>query len=173
MSNPLKKSGRRSRGGRPMAVGTYVPDIARKAFEAHGFPSASILSDWPEIIGSDFAAFSAPERLMWPRGGNQPHIEDNDQPRAPSHRRSGATLVLRVEGPRSLEIQHIAPQLLERINTYFGYRAVAELRIMQGPVKREAPQASPIREVKEVSLEKEFEDDKLRAALEKLGGSIG
>lgn len=172
MSNPLKKGGRRARGGGPLAVGAYVPGIARKVFEAHGFPSASILSDWPEIIGSDFAAITAPERLVWPRGGNQSHIDEENPQRMPSHRRSGATLVLRVEGPRSLEIQHIAPQLLERINTYFGYRAVAELRIMQGPVKRDAPQTPPIREVKQVSLEKEIEDEKLRAALAKLGGGI-
>jgi hypothetical protein len=172
MSNPLKKGAGRSRGGGPLAVGAYVPGIARKVFEAHGFPSASILSDWPEIIGADFAAITAPERLMWPRGGNHSHIDEENQHGMPSHRRSGATLFLRVDGPRSLEIQHIAPQLLERINIYFGYRAVAELRIIQGPVTRDIPQAPPVREVKTVPLEKEIEDEKLRAALEKLGGSI-
>ena len=172
MSNPLKTGKRRTRGGGPLAVGAYVPGIARKVFEAHGFPSASILEDWPEIIGADFAAISAPERLVWPRKGNQPHIDEEDPPRTSSHRRSGATLILRVEGPRALEIQHIAPQLLERINTYFGYAAVAELRIMQGPVKRNTPQESPIRKVKEIVLEEEIEDESLRAALEKLGASI-
>ena len=155
-----------------MAVGAYVPAIARKAFETHGFPSASILSDWPEIIGADFAAITAPERLVWPRGGNQSHPDEGNPQRKSSHRRSGATLVLRVDGPRSLEVQHIAPQLLERINTYFGYRAVAELRIIQGPVNRDAPQEPPAREVKEVALDKEIEDERLRAALAKLGGSI-
>ncbi len=81
-------------------------------------------------------------------------------------------MFLRVEGPRSLEVQHIAPQLLERINTYFGYRAVAELRIMQGPVMRDVPPEPPAREIKQVSLDKEIEDEKLRAALEKLGAGI-
>lgn len=155
-----------------MAVGAYVPAIARKVFETHGFPSASILSDWPEIIGADFAAITAPERLVWPRGGNQSHLDEENPQRISSHRRSGATLILRVDGPRSLEVQHIAPQLLERINTYFGYRAVAELRIIQGPVNRDAPQEPPAREVKEVALDKEIEDEKLRTALAKLGGSI-
>lgn len=172
MSNPLKKNVRHRRGG-PLAVGAYVPGIARKVFEAHGFPSASILSDWPEIIGPDFAAITAPERLIWPRGGAQTHIGEKAPHGRSSHRRSGATLVLRVEGPRSLEVQHIAQQLLERINTYFGYFAVAELRIIQGPVRRDTPQAPPAREVKSVALGKEIKDEKLRAALAKLGGSIG
>jgi hypothetical protein len=172
MSSPLKKGARRTRGGGPMAIGAYVPAIAQKVFEAHGFSSASILSDWPEIIGPDFAAISAPERLAWPRGGNQSHIDEEERPGMPSHRRSGATLILRVEGPRSLEIQHIAPQILERINIYFGYRAVAELRIVQGPVKRDAPQTPPVSDVKEVTFETKIEDEKLRAALIKLGSGV-
>ncbi len=155
-----------------MAIGAYVPAIAAKAFEAHGFPSASILSDWPEIIGAEFAAITAPEKLVWPRRGIQSHGIEEDLQQPPSRRRSGATLVLRVDGPRSLEIQHIAPQLLERINIYFGYRAVAELRIIQGPVIRETPLEPPQHKVKEVELDTDIEDEKLRRALEKLGGSL-
>jgi hypothetical protein len=172
MSNPLKKNAGKRRGFGPMAIGAYVPSIAAKVFEAHGFPSASILTDWPEIIGAEFAAITAPEKLVWPRGGAQSHGDEESQYRAPSHKRSGATLILRVDGPRSLEIQHIAPQLLERINIYFGYRAVAELRIIQGPVVQNTPQEPPAREVKEVALETDIEDEKLRTALEKLAGSL-
>lgn len=155
-----------------MAVGAYVPGIARKVFEAHGFSSASILSDWPEIIGAEFALITAPERIIWPRQHNHSDYDDERQKRIPSHKRSGATLVLRVDGPRSLEIQHITPQLLERINIYFGYRAVADLRIIQGPVMRETPRSAPARDVKKIELDQDIDDEKLRAALEKLGGSI-
>ncbi len=155
-----------------MAVGAYVPAIASKVFEAHGFPSASILSDWPEIIGAEFAAITAPEKLVWPRGSTHTQDEEEHTQRRSSHRRAGATLILRVDGPRSLEIQHIAPQLLERINIYFGYRAVAELRIIQGPVHHNTPQPLPAHDVKEVALDTDIEDEKLRTALEKLGGSV-
>ena len=51
-------------------------------------------------------------------------------------REEGAILVLRVEGPRAIEVQHRSGQILERVNTYFGYRAVAEMRILQAPVAR-------------------------------------
>ncbi len=155
-----------------MAVGAYVPGIARKVFEAHGFSSASILSDWPEIIGAEFAAITAPERIVWQRGGNNPDFDEESQTRTASHKRSGATLVLRVEGPRSLEIQHITPQLLERINIYFGYRAVAGLRSIQGPGMRETLRPAPVKEIKKIELDEEIKDEKLRAALEKLGGSL-
>jgi hypothetical protein len=172
MSNPLKNNAGKRRGGGAMAVGAYVPSIARKSFESHGFPSASILSDWPEIIGADFAAITTPERLVWPRGGTQSQMNEDSTHRSSSHRRSGATLILRVDGPRSLEIQHMAPQLLERINIYFGYGAIAELRIIQGPVIRDTPHEPPARALKDVVLEKEIEDENLRAALEKLGSNL-
>lgn len=57
--------------------------------------------------------------MIWPRRDGQ---------QAP------ATLVLRVEPAFGLEIQHLAPQLIERVNVYFGYGAVGKLRIVQAPL---------------------------------------
>ena len=54
--------------------------------------------------------------------------------------KKGATLVLRVEGPAALEVQHQAPQIIERINSYFGYRAIEDIRILQAPLERSGPQ---------------------------------
>lgn len=175
MSNPPKKDhparkAVRSRSG-ALAVGAFVPGIARAAFEAHGFPTVSILSDWPEIIGTEFAPFTAPERLVWPRD-MKPEPDDTPGRNARSaHRRAGATLVVRVEGPRAIEVQHMAPQLLERINVYFGYRAVAELRLIQGPVGKKQKQEAPCVEApgEPPALDEAIEDEGLRAALSRLG----
>jgi len=168
MSNPPKKKPRLNRGI-PTAIGAYVPGIARAAFETHGFPSANILSDWPDIIGAEFAGITSPERLVWPRG------PEADTTSRTQHRAVGAILVLRVDGPRSLEVQHIAPQLLERINIYFGYRAVSQLRIVQGPVRREAVrEPCPAATANEdFPLDRDIQDEGLRDALSRLAGSLG
>lgn len=176
MSNPPKKGDTsrkslRSRSG-ALAVGAFVPGIARTAFEAHGFPTASILSDWPEIIGPEFAPITMPEKLVWPRGAEPAPGDTSGRNTRSAHRRAGATLVVRVEGPRALEVQHMDPQLLERVNVYFGYGAVSELRLVQGPVSRnqereihqpEAPGEEP------PVLDETIEDEGLRAALSRLG----
>ena len=47
--------------------------------------------------------------------------------------------MLRVEGPRAIEVQHRSGKILERVNTYFGYRAITEMRIVQAPVVRAEP----------------------------------
>ncbi len=149
-----------------------MPRIAGAAFEKHGFPSADLLSDWPEIIGAEFAGITAPERLVWPRGV-EPE-PDNDRPPVgfKNARRIAATLVLRVEGPRAVEIQHIAPQLLERINIYFGYRAISELRLVQGPVNRQPDPKPPQPSNEPVPIDTDIEDEDLRTALARLGASV-
>jgi hypothetical protein len=119
------------------AVGSFVPTLTRKAFEKYGFSAASLITDWPAIAGRELAAYTAPERLKWPRAAEPPDEDGNTANRA----RHGATLVLRVDGARALDVQYGARQIIERINAYFGYAAVAELRIVQAPVANAAPPA--------------------------------
>ena len=162
MSNPRKK------GPGALAVGAYVPSVARAAFEAHGFPTVAVLSDWPEIIGPEFADFTAPERLIWPRNtGKDP---TDAAAHGTAHRRGGATLVIRVDGPQALEVQHMAQQLMERVNIYFGYRAVVELRLVQGPVRRKTrtETAKMPAKTRDVRLNTEIADSGLRVALGRL-----
>lgn len=111
------------------AVGTYVPKLTHKAFEKYGFAAAALITDWAMIVGKDIAAYTAPERLKWPRGvGIRDDVADG------AEGRPGATLIVRVEPARALDVQYKAQQILERINSHFGYGAVIELRILQAPL---------------------------------------
>lgn len=149
-------------------VGSFVPRLTQKAFERFGFPAAAILTDWPAIVGREIAEFTRPERLKWPRG--QAGYEG-----AEDEAGAGATLVLRVEGPRALEIQHRGPQILEQINSYFGFRAVSEMRILQAPlVFRHADlhmARTPERPKPSVDVSG-VKEEGLRQALERLGQGV-
>ena len=46
------------------------------------------------------------------------------------------TLRLRVDGPLATELKHLEPQILQRIASYFGYRAVNRLSLIQGPLEK-------------------------------------
>ena len=97
---------------------------------------------------------------------------DFSDPEETASDRPGATLLLRVEPARALDIQYKGQQLIERINAHFGYRAVAELRILQAPLpEREdaagasmlpPPQPVPAPELADIP------DERLRQALSKL-----
>ena len=170
----------------PKAVGSFVPKLARKAFEKFGFAAAAVLTDWREIVGLEIAACTAPERLRWPK----PAEGDTQTPTGP---RSGATLMLRVEPARALDVQYKTAQIVERINAYFGYRAVSDIRLIQAPLavvranqipaRRPLPvssmPAAPVPGAKAV-LKAELgkveaggiEDADLRRALERLGSAV-
>ncbi len=154
----------------PRAVGSFVPKLTRKAFEKYGFSAATLLTDWAAIAGKELASFTAPERLKWPRGvGIRDDVEDG------AEGRPGAVLVLRVDPARALDVEYKGRQILERINGYFGYRAIAELRILQAPLaKPAAPKAAPASplapcEAPELAT---IADERLRAALGRLKSGL-
>jgi hypothetical protein len=153
------------------AVGSFLPGLTRKAFEKYGFSTASLLTDWPTIAGKELAAYAAPERLKWPRGTDQGPGETDE---AEAGRR-GATLVLRVDGGRSLDVQHNARQIIERINAYFGYAAIKELRIVQAPLPQAHASVPPATRSTGEPLTHEvahIADPRLREALARLGAGV-
>ncbi|MGI9386309.1 MAG: DUF721 domain-containing protein [Methyloligellaceae bacterium] len=163
------------RGFSGKSVGALVSRLTRPAFEKFGFPAAAIVTDWPAIVGPELAGYTLPERLRWPRGrqhmtGQTFRDDSNSGPER------GATLILRVDGPRAIEVQFMAGQIIERINVYFGYRAVSELRILQAPLTR-AKEASRPQKTSEQSRPiaplPPMENQALRQALERLAANIG
>jgi hypothetical protein len=93
-----------------------LADVLRKtlndAFAQQGFASTELITRWPEIVGAEIAAHSEPEKIRWPR----PVANEPPEP---------ATLLLRVEGPTAIEIQHLSSLILERVNRFFGWQAVS------------------------------------------------
>lgn len=161
------------------AVGSFLPKLTQKAFERYGFPAAAILTDWSRIVGPELAAFTRPERLKWPKGTA---AVNEDGTADPGNGPSGGTLILRVDGPRAIEIQYKATQLVERINAYFGFRAIAELRILQAPLPRHAnpvnrwapsrSKASPPKPRDVIGQTDTRDDNPLAIALARLGTAV-
>lgn len=116
------------------AVGSFVPGLTRKSFEKYGFATAQLITDWSQVAGVEVARYTCPERIRWPR---LPMGEVGTE----GSGRGGATLILRVDPARALDIEYKRAQLMERINVYFGYRAVSDIRIVQGVI--DAPTSAP------------------------------
>ena len=154
----------------------FLPDLTKKVFQKHGFSSAALIADWSDVVGLPLAEQCIPERLKWPRG-RRPVTEDATE--TPT----GATLILRTDAAHALEIEYASAQILERINAYFGYRAITTLKIVQGPLMtkparsspksgRPAATQSPVEAQACDQAISEIEDADLKAALERMRRSV-
>ncbi len=147
---------------KPLSV--LLSDVFSDAYAKQGFAARELVTRWAEIAGPEIAAHCEPLKIQWPRP-----VEG--QPQQP------ATLVLRVEGPMALEIQHSSDVILQRVNRFFGWSAVGRLALRQAPLARRerrthppAPDAKAVAEVE--STLSSVEDADLRAALARLGAAI-
>ncbi|MGP8121168.1 MAG: DUF721 domain-containing protein [Xanthobacteraceae bacterium] len=147
---------------KPLSV--LLGGAINELFARQGFASRELVTRWAEIAGPEIAMHAQPLKIQWPRP-----VEG--QPPEP------ATLVLRVEGPMALEIQHTSDVIIGRVNRFFGWNAVGRLALRQAPlsrpprrIPRKGPDAGEVARVAETLGA--VEDDSLRTALARLGASI-
>ncbi|HFB2048510.1 MAG: DUF721 domain-containing protein [Hyphomicrobiaceae bacterium] len=127
---PLRQNYKSSK--KVCSLGALVSDITKRAFEKYGFCGAAILTDWNEIIGDDLAAATSPVRLKWPRNSSIPW----DANTYSQNSEQGATLILRTKPSHALDVQYNSYKIKKRINAYFGYHAVSQIRILQAPINQ-------------------------------------
>jgi len=153
----------RPRGGPAKPVAELVPQIGRAAFRRFGFVQSSVVTRWPEIVGERHAQVCAPESIRFPPGEKNEGILQ--------------LVVLPAHAPL---IQHVIPEIIERVNRFFGYKAVARVKMRQGPVQPARAPAAPKapRSLKPIPMElgdslRDIGDPELRTVLESLARSIG
>lgn len=156
----MSKPGRSS--AKPLSM--MLSDVFNAAYAKQGFAARELVIRWAEIAGPQIAAHAEPLKIQWPRP-----VEG--QPQEP------ATLVLKVDGPMALEIQHTSDVILERVNRFFGWHAVGRLALRQGPLSRRPrprppPPPAPEAVAQVAKTLSAIDDDALRDALARLGATI-
>lgn len=156
---------RRQAGPRPVAelAGKVLePVIARRA----GM-TVDLVASWQDIVGPPHGDYTRPEKIMWPRRAS------DDDPFEPG------TLVVACDGARAVLFQHELDQCAERVNAFFGFRAIARIRIVQKPVlhrppprRHELPEPAPREKARLAAILDRIEDDGLRRRLERLGRGV-
>src|SRR5215216_5700816 len=110
-----RKTEESERSCRARAAGELVGDVGGQSFRRFGFVQSSIVSRWAEIVGERYAKVSSPESIRFPAG-----------------KKAGGVLTLLVEGAHAPLIQHLTPMIVERVNRFFGYEAIARIVFRQG-----------------------------------------
>jgi len=156
-----KEAVERPRIGGPRRIADLMPQIGAAAFRKFGFVQSSIVTRWAEIVGAHYAEISAPNSIRFPVG-----------------KKAGGTLQLMVMSGHAPMIQHVLPDIIERVNRFFGYAAVAKVAMKQGQVHPSSPERRPPpRNLKPVPQElgdslRDIGDPELRAVLESLAQGL-
>lgn len=154
---------------RPRPLAEFLDVCLSPSLAAQGFATSDIIIAWADIVGDRLAAFTQPLKIEWKR--KSPHAD-------PEARADPATLVIRVEGAFALEMQHMAPVVIERVNAYYGWRCIGKLVLKQGPVRRlekkkpAPPVLGPEERRRLDGLLAPIEEDALKAALDRLGQAV-
>jgi hypothetical protein len=141
----------------------------RAASETRGFAQSRLLTQWTEIAGEQIAAISRPVEVSYGRGG------------------MGATLTLLTTGSHAPVLEMEKEKLRARVNSVYGYNAIARIRVTQtaatgfaegrvafehGNARPEASPVDPALRRKADELAQPVTDDGLRSALALLGENI-
>lgn len=120
--NPRREAGKKRaksyRRYKTASAAKVASSLLSPAIRAKGFAQAEVVSRWSQIVGPELAAVTVPQRLIFPRG-----------------ERMDAKLVIRCESAFATLLDHKAPHIIDMVNRFFGFGAVAKIEIKQGPLK--------------------------------------
>jgi hypothetical protein len=133
----------------PRSISALLGPLLRPAFRKRAPATAQLLADWDAVIGPALAAVTTPRKL------------------------TGGTLTLACAGPVAMELQYLAPALMQRINAHLGQNAVARLKFVQDlalprpilPTPKPAIEAG-------YSAVADLPEGELREALARLGAMV-
>ena len=152
----------RPRGGPAKPIADLMPQIGRTAFRRFGFIQSSVVTRWPEIVGEHHARVCLPEAIRFPPGEKEDGILQ--------------LVVLPAHAPL---IQHVIPEIIERVNRFFGYQAVSRVKLRQGVVKPPSAERRAVAppSLKPIPMElgeslRDVGDPELRTVLESLARSL-
>lgn len=145
----------------PKTLGECVEPLTRPVFKAQGIASSRLMADWDKIVGQALASRCLPQKLSFPKSKN-----------------TDGTLTIAVENGFAPEIQHHQPIIIEKLASYFGYKAVSRISISQSylpakilpntPKKTKAPALC----ADCVSVAQSVGDEELKTALASFAGAL-
>lgn len=140
------------------ALQAAVKAITKEAFQKQGFAAASIILDWPIIVGAQFAHLCTPERIAFP----------------PHKKREGRLYVL-ASSAVAAEIAYVESQIIDKINRYFGYPAVVKILVKHVTSQKKQSRPRPRKYIAPelvASHVENIQDKQLQQALLDLGVGI-
>ena len=124
MINKVKKFNRKFV---PLSISDSLKDVNKKFLYKFGELDYTIHAKWSDIVGNFFIEHSEPIRIdSIAKSTNDIGDKIYDK-----------YLHVNVSPPAALEFQHFQNKIIEKINSYFGYKAIQGIKIHQKYIKKD------------------------------------
>ena len=164
-----KKNIKQKRTFVPQSIGDTLRKVNRKFSSKYNRTEFIIHSKWPEIVGKYFLSYSEPLNVS--------RVRDFENDLGETVYKN--YLNVSVTPAAAIEFQHFKNTIIEKINTYFGYKAIIDLRIQQNYI----PKYNTMKKTKSIQINKDekefiekniedFKNNELKKSLLNLGNQI-
>ena len=110
----------------PKKIGETLKKVNKSYSAKFGKIEFLIISKWPQIVGKFFAEHSEPDKISR-------ITKDFNELDEPIYKN---LLHVKVSPAAAIEFQHYKDTIVEKINSYFGYKAISDLRLQQNFVPK-------------------------------------
>jgi len=155
----------------PKKIGETLTKVNKNYSNKFGKIEFLIISKWTQIVGVFFADHSEPEKISRIK-------EDYNEFNEPIYKNF---LHVRVSPAAAVDFQHYKDTIIEKINSFFGYKAIADLRLQQNFIPKIKPKNNDTLSDKDISEEEKesiiseidnIQDKELEKSIVNLGASI-
>ena len=91
--------------------GNTLPRGLKGILKKNGYNYSEIISKWNMLMGKDISAYSYPKSIKMNKGD------------------ANGTLVLAVKRGNEVDIEYSKKEIIDKINSYFGYRLINEIKL--------------------------------------------
>ena len=146
----------------PLRLGLFTQGLVKPVFKNRGLLEGKIITHWSQIVGDQISKIALAEKITFPKG-----------------QRSDGTLHMVVTSSGALLIQYAQDLILERVNTFFGYKALTKLRLAHGLIPKteenkpgvDKPLSTADEDWVQSHIES-IEDEELKSYLQALGRAV-
>ena len=93
------------------SFGNTLPRGIKGILKKNGYNYSEIISKWNMLVGKDISSYSYPKSIKMTKGD------------------TSGTLVLSVKRGNEITVEYSKKEIINKINSYFGYRLINEIRL--------------------------------------------
>jgi len=99
------------------SFGNTLPRGVKGILKRNGYNYSEIISKWNKLVGKEISSYSYPKSIKMDKGDDS------------------GTLVLSVKRGSEIDIEYSKKDIIDKINSYFGYKLINEIRLKVSNIK--------------------------------------